>query len=143
MELRRLGRSDLMVTKLCFGGNVFGWTADAAASFDLLDRFVGAGFNFIDTADVYSTWVKGHTGGESETIIGDWLKARGGRDRLVVATKVGSDMGGDRKGLSPRWIRQAVEDSLRRLKTDHIDLYQSHRDDPKRRSRRCWRPIPG
>ncbi|MBT9292794.1 aldo/keto reductase [Prosthecodimorpha staleyi] len=131
MELRRLGRSDLMVSKLCFGGNVFGWTADAATSFDLLDRFVGAGFNFIDTADVYSTWVKGHTGGESETIIGDWLKARGGRDRLVIATKVGSDMGGDRKGLSPRWIRQAVEDSLRRLKTDHIDLYQSHRDDPE------------
>lgn len=130
MEKRRLGRSELQVSKLCFGGNVFGWTAGREPSFDLLDRFVAAGGNFIDTADVYSTWVRGHTGGESETIIGDWLRARGGRDRVVIATKVGSDMGGDRKGLSPRWIREAVDDSLRRLKTDYIDLYQSHRDDP-------------
>lgn len=130
MERRRLGRSELQVSKLCFGGNVFGWTADRARSFDLLDRFAAAGGNFVDTADVYSTWVRGHTGGESEAIIGEWLRARGGRDRIVIATKVGSDMGGDRKGLSPRWIRQAVDDSLRRLQTDYIDLYQSHRDDP-------------
>ncbi|MEJ1157491.1 aldo/keto reductase [Prosthecomicrobium sp. N25] len=129
MEMRRLGRSDLMVSPLCFGGNVFGWTADAATSFSLLDRFVELGGNFIDTADVYSTWVPGNQGGESETIIGTWLKKRGGRDRLVIATKVGSDMGGGRKGLKPVYIRQAVEDSLRRLQTDHIDLYQSHRDD--------------
>ena len=127
---RRLGRTDLSVSPLCFGGNVFGWTADEAVSMELLDRFVGAGLNFIDTADGYSRWVPGHQGGESETIIGNWLKARGGRDRVVVATKVGSDMGADRKGLSARWITQAVEDSLRRLQTDYIDLYQSHFDDP-------------
>ena len=131
MDLRRLGRSELMVSPLCFGGNVFGWTADEATSFALLDRFVDAGGNFVDTADGYSRWAPGHTGGESETIIGRWLKRRGGRDRIVIATKVGADMGGDRKGLSPRWIRQAVEDSLRRLQVDHIDLYQSHFDDPE------------
>ena len=96
----------------------------------LLDRFVDAGLDFIDTADVYSTWVPGHRGGESETIIGNWLKRRGGRDGVVIATKVGSDMGEGRKGLSRAWIRRAVEDSLRRLRTDYIDLYQAHRDDP-------------
>jgi aryl-alcohol dehydrogenase-like predicted oxidoreductase len=129
-ELRELGRSGLKVPALCIGGNVFGWTADEATSFDLLDRFAAAGLNFIDTADVYSSWAAGNTGGESETIIGSWLRRRGGRDRLVIATKVGSEMGPGRKGLSKGYIRQAVEDSLKRLQTDYIDLYQSHWDDP-------------
>ncbi len=129
MELRELGRSGLQVAPLAFGGNVFGWTADEPTSFSLLDAFVDAGFNLIDTADVYSRWVPGHTGGESETIIGRWLGASGKRDRVVIATKVGKPMGDDRSGLSRRWIRQAVEDSLRRLQTDRIDLYQSHDDD--------------
>ncbi|MBB4041932.1 aryl-alcohol dehydrogenase-like predicted oxidoreductase [Microvirga flocculans] len=130
MEKRRLGRSNLLVSPLCLGGNVFGWTADEATSFRLLDAYVDAGLNFIDTADVYSTWAPGNTGGESETIIGKWMKARGHRDRLVIATKVGSEMGPSRKGLSRNYIRAAVEASLQRLQTDYIDLYQSHRDDP-------------
>jgi len=130
MDKRRLGRSDLMVSPLCLGTNVFGWTVDEASSFALLDAYVEAGLNFIDTADVYSTWVSGNTGGESETIIGKWLQSRGHRDRVVLATKVGSDMGSGKKGLSKAYIRSAVEDSLRRLQTDYIDLYQSHRDDP-------------
>src|SRR6476469_4987772 len=130
MDKRQLGRSELRVAPLCFGGNVFGWTANEPTSFRLLDRFVEAGLDFIDTADVYSIWVPGHKGGESETIIGNWLKQRGGRDKIVLATKVGSEMAPDRKGLSRSWIRRAVEDSLRRLQTDHIDLYQSHYDDP-------------
>jgi aryl-alcohol dehydrogenase-like predicted oxidoreductase len=129
MDKRRLGRSDLMVSTLCLGGNVFGWTADEATSFEVLDAYVDAGLNFIDTADVYSTWVPGHKGGESETIIGKWMKARGNRDRLVIATKVGSEMGPNQKGLSKSYIRSAVEASLQRLQTDYIDLYQSHRDD--------------
>jgi aryl-alcohol dehydrogenase-like predicted oxidoreductase len=129
MQLRPLGRSGLHIAPLAFGGNVFGWTADESTSFALLDAFVDAGFNLIDTADLYSRWVPGHTGGESETIIGRWLKASGKRERVVIATKVGKDMGAGRVGLSRRWIRQAVEDSLRRLQTDHIDLYQSHDDD--------------
>ncbi|WP_201865291.1 aldo/keto reductase [Microvirga soli] len=129
MNKRRLGRSDLMVSPLCLGGNVFGWTADEATSFQILDAYVDAGLNFIDTADVYSTWVPGHKGGESETIIGKWMKARGNRDRLVIATKVGSEMGPSQKGLSKSYIRSAVEASLQRLQTDYIDLYQSHRDD--------------
>jgi len=129
MEKRRLGKSDLTVAPLCLGGNVFGWTADEVASFALLDGFVDAGFNFIDTADVYSKWAPGHHGGESETIIGDWLKRRGKRDDVIIATKVGSEMGPGKKGLSKAWITRAVEDSLRRLNTDYIDLYQSHRDD--------------
>jgi aryl-alcohol dehydrogenase-like predicted oxidoreductase len=131
MEKRRLGRSELMVAPLCFGGNVFGWTADEPTSFALLDAFVEAGFNFIDTADVYSRWVPGHAGGESETIIGRWLKHRGNRDQVVIASKVGMEMAPDKKGLAPAYIRKAVEDSLRRLQTDYIDLYQSHRDDPE------------
>ncbi len=130
MDQRRLGRSDLMVSPLCLGGNVFGWTADEATSFKLLDAYVDAGLNFIDTADVYSTWASGNRGGESETIIGKWMKARGNRNRLVIATKVGSEMGPNQKGLSKSYIRSAVEASLQRLQTDHIDLYQSHRDDP-------------
>ncbi len=130
MNTRRLGRSDLMVSPLCLGTNVFGWTVDEAASFRLLDAYVGAGLNFIDTADVYSTWVPGNKGGESEAIIGRWLRSRGNRDKVIIATKVGSEMGPDRKGLSKAYIRSAVEASLRRLQTDYIDLYQSHRDDP-------------
>jgi aryl-alcohol dehydrogenase-like predicted oxidoreductase len=129
MEKRRLGRSDVMVSPLCLGGNVFGWTADEATSFKVLDTYAEAGLNFIDTADVYSTWAPGHKGGESETIIGQWMKVRGNRDKLVIATKVGSEMGPNQKGLSKSYIRSAVEASLRRLQTDYIDLYQSHRDD--------------
>jgi aryl-alcohol dehydrogenase-like predicted oxidoreductase len=125
MEKRRLGQSDLMVSPLCLGGNVFGWTADEATSFKVLDRFVDAGLNFIDTADVYSAWVPGNSGGESESIIGRWLASRGNRGKVVIATKVGWE-----RGLSAAHIRTAVEDSLRRLQTDHIDLYQSHKDDP-------------
>ncbi|KAB0265374.1 aldo/keto reductase [Microvirga brassicacearum] len=129
MNKRRLGRSDLMVSPLCLGGNVFGWTADETASFRILDGFIDAGLEFIDTADVYSSWAPGNQGGESETIIGRWMKARGNRSKVIIATKVGSEMGPDRKGLSRAYIRQAVEDSLTRLQTDYIDLYQSHRDD--------------
>jgi aryl-alcohol dehydrogenase-like predicted oxidoreductase len=129
MEMRRLGRSELSVSPLCFGGNVFGWTADEAASFRLLDAFLDAGFNFVDTADVYSAWKPGNRGGESETIIGRWMRERGNRDRVIVATKVGSEMGPGKKGLSAAYIRGAAEASLRRLGTDRIDLYQSHQDD--------------
>ena len=130
MQNRKLGNSSLSVSPICFGGNVFGWTADEAMSFRLLDRWVEAGFNFIDTADVYSRWVDGNNGGESEVIIGNWLASRGGRDKIVLATKLGMDMGDGKVGLSAKYITQAVEDSLRRLKTDYIDLYQSHKDDP-------------
>lgn len=130
MQMKPLGRSGLTTAPLVFGGNVFGWTADEATSFRLLDAFVDGGFNLIDTADVYSTWVPGHVGGESETILGRWLKQSGKRDRVLIATKVGKPMAGEgRTGLSPRWIRRAVDDSLRRLQTDRIDLYQSHDDD--------------
>lgn len=130
MEKRPLGKNGVLVAPLAFGGNVFGWTVDEATSFKLLDAFVGEGFNLIDTADVYSRWVPGNKGGESETIIGKWLKSRGQREKVVLATKVGMEMGPDKKGLSPQYIIQAVEDSLKRLQTDYIDLYQSHRDDP-------------
>lgn len=129
MQLKPLGRSGLQVSPLTFGGNVFGWTVDERDSFALLDAWLDAGFNTIDTADVYSAWVPGHAGGESETIIGKWLRASGKRDRIVLATKVGKPMGPDRKGLKPAYIRAAVEASLQRLQTDHIDLYQSHDDD--------------
>jgi aryl-alcohol dehydrogenase-like predicted oxidoreductase len=131
MQLRALGGSGLTVAPLAFGGNVFGWTADEATSFRLLDAFVDDGFNLVDTADVYSRWVKGHSGGESETVIGRWLKKSGKRNRIVVATKVGMDMGDGKIGLAPKYIRQSVDDSLQRLQTDHIDLYQAHQDDPK------------
>ena len=127
---RALGRSSLRVSPLCFGGNVLGWTADEKTSFALLDAWVDAGFNFIDTADVYSRWVTGHKGGESEAVIGRWLAQGGGRrDKVVIATKVGMDMGEGKDGLAPARIRQAVEESLKRLQTDRIDLYQAHRDD--------------
>ena len=131
--LRALGRSGFNVAPIAFGGNVFGWTADEATSFKLLDAFVDCGFNLVDTADVYSRWAPGHSGGESEAIIGRWLKAGGKRSRIVLATKVGMDMGeagSGRTGLSRTWIRTAVHDSLQRLQTDRIDLYQSHKDDP-------------
>ncbi|WP_112664139.1 aldo/keto reductase [Microvirga flavescens] len=129
-QRRQLGRSSLSVPPFCLGANVFGWSADEATSFKLLDALLSADLNFVDTADVYSTWVPGNKGGESETIIGKWMKARGNRDKVIVATKVGSEMGPGKKGLSKAYIRAAVEDSLKRLQTDYIDLYQSHRDDP-------------
>ena len=131
MQKRQLGQSSLHVYPITFGGNVFGWTADEAMSFKLLDAFLGAGFNFVDTADVYSRWHPGNAGGESEVIIGNWLKARGGRDKVILATKLGIEMAPGKKGLSKKYMVQAVEDSLRRLQTDYIDLYQSHRDDPE------------
>ena len=130
MQLRALGRSGLQVSPIAFGGNVFGWTVDEQRSFALLDAWLDAGMNFIDTADVYSYWAPGNHGGESETIIGRWLAQGGGRrQRIVLATKLGKPMGPDQKGLSRAYMRQAVEASLRRLQTDHIDLYQSHDDD--------------
>ncbi|ACU61482.1 aldo/keto reductase [Chitinophaga pinensis] len=128
MEKRQLGKSALQVAPLAFGGNVFGWTADEATSFSLLDAFMAGGFNLIDTADSYSHWAPGNSGGESETIIGKWLKKSGKRDQVVIATKVG---GGKVKDLSPAYIEKTVEESLRRLQTDYIDLYQSHYDDLK------------
>ena len=130
MEKRQLGQSSLRVTPITFGGNVFGWTADEKTSFALLDSFVASGFNFIDSADVYSRWHPGNKGGESEAIIGNWLKSRGGRDKVIIATKLGIEMTPGKKGLSRKYMMQAVEDSLQRLQTDYIDLYQSHRDDP-------------
>ena len=132
MQLRPLGRTGLQIAPIVFGGNVFGWTADEKRSFELLDAFVDAGFNAIDTADVYSRWVPGHEGGESETLIGRWLRANPARrQQVLLLTKVGSDMGDEHKGLGKLWIERAVEDSLRRLNTDVIDLYQSHRPDPE------------
>ena len=130
MRTRPLGQSDLNVPNLCFGGNVFGWTADEATSFRLLDALLDAGLNFVDTADVYSIWIDGHVGGESETVIGKWIKARGVRDKMIVATKCGMDMKAAGKGLSAAHIASAVEASLKRLNTDYIDLYQAHADDP-------------
>jgi aryl-alcohol dehydrogenase-like predicted oxidoreductase len=130
MNKRKLGNSGLEVAPLAFGGNVFGWTIDEPTSFQLLNAFAEAGFDFIDTADIYSTWKPGNQGGESETIIGNWMKEKGNRNNVIVATKVGIEMGPDKKGLSRAYILRAVEDSLRRLQTDYIDLYQSHQDDP-------------
>lgn len=130
MARRLLGRTDLEIAPLVLGGNVFGWTADEKTSFDLLDRFVDGGLNAIDTANVYSRWAPGNKGGESETIIGKWMKARGNRDKVVVITKVGADMGQGKRDLSAGYIERAVEDSLKRLQTDSIDLYLSHWPDP-------------
>jgi aryl-alcohol dehydrogenase-like predicted oxidoreductase len=127
MQKRRIGHSELQVAPLMFGGNVFGWTADEATSFSILDAFVDAGLDFIDTADVYSAWAPGNHGGESEAIIGKWLQRSGKRDRIVLATKVSKHP--QRKGLSAANIQAAVEDSLRRLQTDYIDVYFSHDDD--------------
>ena len=129
MHYRKLGSSSLNVSPICLGGNVFGWTVDERQSFQLLDGFIDSGFNFIDTADMYSRWVQDNRGGESETIIGNWLKKRGGRDKVIIATKFGMEMAPNKVGLSPEYMMQAVEDSLRRLQTDYIDLYQSHKDD--------------
>ena len=131
MKRRPLGRSGFEVAPLAFGGNVFGWTADEPTAFRLLDTFTEHGFNLVDTADVYSKWAPGNSGGESETVIGHWI-AQGGarREKLVLATKVGMEMPGGKKGLSREYIAQAAEDSLKRLRTDHIDLYQAHAEDP-------------
>ena len=129
MQKRSLGNTGIQVPVIVLGGNVFGWTVSEEDSFGLLDRAVDSGLNFIDTADVYSRWVPGHTGGESETIIGKWFARSGKRDQVILATKAGMDMGEGKQGLSPQYIRKAAEDSLRRLQTDRIDLYQSHQDD--------------
>jgi aryl-alcohol dehydrogenase-like predicted oxidoreductase len=129
MKKRKLGKSGLEVAPLAFGGNIFGWTADEATSFSLLDAFVDAGFDLVDTADVYSAWVPSHKGGESETIIGKWLKSRGRRERVVIATKAGWEIRNFGKGLSKAHVVKSVEASLARLQTDYIDLYQSHIDD--------------
>ncbi|HYA10120.1 MAG TPA: aldo/keto reductase [Thermoplasmata archaeon] len=126
---RRLGRSGLSVAPLALGGNVFGWTVDERTGFRLLDAFVSAGFNLIDTADTYSIWVPGHHGGESETILGRWLRESGRRGDVVIATKVGMDMGPGGKGLAPDRIARSADASLRRLGTEYIDLYQAHEDD--------------
>jgi len=131
MKRRKLGNSGLEVAPLAFGGNVFGWTVNEADSFPLLDAFVSSGFNLIDTADIYPRWVPGNEGGESEVIIGNWLKRSGKRQEVVVATKVGFEMGPNKQGLSKDYIMRAADDSLRRLQTDYIDLYQSHTDDPQ------------
>lgn len=133
MQIRKLGRTGLKVAALCLGGNVFGWTADEQASYAVLDTYGEGGGNFIDTADVYASWAPGNSGGESEAILGKWMRQRGNRDRIVIATKVGSRMGADpnQQGLSREHIMQAVEASLRRLQTDYIDLYLAHWDDPE------------
>jgi aryl-alcohol dehydrogenase-like predicted oxidoreductase len=129
MQKRKLGNSNIAIAPLALGGNVFDWTADEKTSHAVLDAFVGAGFNCVDTANAYSTWVSGHKGGESETVIGNWLKKRGGRDKVVIATKIGAPMGDGGKGLSKDYVAKEVEASLKRLQTDYIDLYQSHYDD--------------
>ena len=129
MDKRKLGHSGIEVAPFAFGGNVLGWTADEATSFSLLDAFSSSGFNLIDTADIYVNWLPGFKGGESETIIGKWLARSGKRSKVVLATKVGMKMGPGRTGLSKRYIIEAVEASLRRLNTEYVDLYQSHRDD--------------
>ncbi|GEP50191.1 oxidoreductase [Flavobacterium noncentrifugens] len=129
MEKVQLGQTDLQIYPVAFGGNVFGWTLDEKQSFEILNGFTGAGFNFIDTADVYSRWKPGNSGGESETIIGKWMKEKKNRQEIILTTKVGSDMGDGKKGLKKQYILKAVEDSLKRLQTDYLDLYQTHFDD--------------
>lgn len=131
MEKRKLGQTNMAVAPLCFGGNVFGWTINETTSFQLLDTFEEAGFNFIDTADSYSNWAPGNKGGESETILGKWMKQKANRTNMIIATKLGSDLGGGNKGLSAAYITKQVETSLKRLDTDYIDLYQAHYDDPE------------
>lgn len=130
MLRKQLGTTDLHVSPLMFGGNVLGWTADEAMSFRLLDAWLDAGFNFIDTANNYSVWATGHVGGESETVIGKWLKSRGNRDRMIIATKVGMEITPERRGLRRDYILKSADESLQKLQTDYIDLYQSHIDDP-------------
>jgi aryl-alcohol dehydrogenase-like predicted oxidoreductase len=129
MQKRTLGDSNVQVAPIMLGGNVFGWTTDEATSFAILDAFVDRGFDFVDTADVYSRWIQGHKGGESETIIGKWIAKTGKRHKVIIATKVGTEMGEGKKGLKAAYIKEAAEASLRRLQTDYIDLYQSHQDD--------------
>jgi aryl-alcohol dehydrogenase-like predicted oxidoreductase len=129
MQKRALGKSGISIAPLVLGGNVFGWTADEKTSYAVLDAFVGAGFDCIDTANAYSVWVDGHKGGESEAVIGNWLKSRGNRDKVIIATKVGAGMGDGGKGLAKDYIARECEASLKRLQTDYIDLYQSHYDD--------------
>ena len=129
MEKRKLGQHGPEVPVLCLGGNVYGWTLPEAGAFRQLDRAVAAGLNFIDTADMYSRWVPGHQGGESESILGNWLKKSGRRREVLIATKLGLEMGEGKSGLGAKYIAQAVDDSLRRLQTDYIDLYQAHTDD--------------
>lgn len=131
MEKRTLGGTDIQIAPLVFGGNVFGWTADEPTSFRLLDAFTDAGFNGIDTSDNYTAWIPGNTGGDSERVIGKWLKQTGKRDKVVIATKVGGKFSEEKKGLKKAYILQSIEDSLTRLQTDHIDLYQTHYDDPE------------
>ena len=131
MTKRTLGRSGISIAPLALGGNVFGWTIDEKVSFQVLDAFVDFGFDLVDTANMYSAWVPGHKGGESETIIGNWFTATGKRDKVVLATKVGMPMGDGSKGLKRDYILRSLEDSLKRLQTDHVDLYQSHKDDPE------------
>ncbi len=131
MNKRKLANSGLEVAPWALGGNVFGWTADEATSFRLLDAFVDAGLNLVDTADVYSKWIPGHVGGESETVIGNWLQKSGKRNKVLIATKLGVEMGPGETGLSRAYMMKAVDRSLARLKTDYIDLYQAHRDDEK------------
>lgn len=130
MQKRNLGKTGLEISPLTLGGDVFGWTIDEQKSFEILDAWVGSGFNFIDTADVYSAWVPGNQGGESETIIGKWMKKQGNREDIVISTKLGSEMGPGKKGLSKKYIIEAAKASLRRLQTDYIDLYQAHWPDP-------------
>src|SRR5690606_4973234 len=129
MKKRSLGKSELSIAPIAFGANVFGWTLDEKESFYILDQFVDSGFNLIDTADTYSMWAPGNKGGESETIIGKWLKQGDKRGRIVLATKLGGDVGQGKKDLSAKHMKMAVENSLKRLQTDYIDLYQSHYDD--------------
>ena len=129
MTLKNLGKTQLQVPPLTFGGNVFGWTADKKESFKLLDALFERGFNFIDSANVYSRWVDGHEGGESETILGEWMKERGNRDKMIIATKVGADMGQGHTDLSPGHIKKQIDESLKRLQTDYVDVYFSHKDD--------------
>lgn len=130
MQQVSLGKTPLKIVPLVFGGNVFGWTADETQSFKLLDAFVDAGLNMIDTADCYSIWAEGHQGGESEVILGKWFKQSGKRNQVILATKVGMEMGDGTQGLSAAHIVKSVENSLKRLQTDVIDLYQAHKDDP-------------
>lgn len=130
MEMRKLGTTGIETAPLVLGGNVFGWTADKETSFAILDRFLEAGFNAIDTADVYSIFVPGHIGGESETVMGEWMRSRGNRSRVTIITKGGLPMGEDMKGLGRDYLKRACEASLKRLQTDYIDIYMSHRADP-------------
>ena len=130
MKYRAFGHSGIKIAPLALGGNVFGWTIDQASSFSLLDAFVDHGLNMVDTANVYSVWADGNQGGESETIIGNWFKATGKRDKIVLASKVGMEMGDGSKGLSPDYIIQSADASLKRLQTDYIDVYYAHCDDP-------------